>query len=97
MENRDSAIEDRLDIAAQYLSAKSHCFFFRPATADDEVASQHAGKHLTVHTKLRQREFQLVHIAVVANLLCAGNGFETAAAIQFDVSGNVGIPPVTVR
>src|SRR5262249_48670440 len=48
-----------------------------------------------IHIKLGQPKLQLVHVAVIANLLGFRDGLQTGAEILVDIGRNVRVPPVS--
>ena len=86
----------RLDVAAQHESAQVERRRLRPAAGDDEIGRQHLGQDAAVHAEFRQGELELVHVAVIADLLGLRHGLQPAAAIELDVSRSVRIPPMAV-
>src|SRR5437588_2073800 len=53
-----------LDISSQNLSSQGYRSLFGPATVDDEALGKRLGQDSLIHRELRQREFELVHVAV---------------------------------
>ena len=88
--------EDPLDVAAQHLPAEVDGPLFAPAAVDDEPLGQHLGQNPLVHRELRQGELQLVHVAVVADLLGPRHRLQPGGQVVLDVRRRVRVPPVAV-
>ena len=80
----------------QDLKAQIDRAFFSPVAIHHETLRENFGEDPFVHSEFRQSKFKLVHVTVVANLFCAGNGFESRREVSFDEGRRVGVPPVTV-
>ena len=63
---------------------KSTACVFAPAAVDDEPLGQHLGQNPLVHRELRQGELQLVHVAVVADLLGPRHRFQPGGQVVLD-------------
>ena len=89
--------ENRFDVAAEVLFAEGDGLLFGPAAIDNEPLGEDVGEDALVHVELGQGEFQLVHVAVVADLLVARYGFQAGGGVLLNVGRDIGIPPVAVR
>ena len=84
------------DVAAEHAAAEVDGLLFAPAAFDDEPLGQNLGQDSLVHGELRQAEFELVGVAVVADLFGLRHGFQPGGRVVLDVRGRVRVPPVAV-
>lgn len=89
--------KDGLYVASKDLPPQFDRSLFRPVASDHKIFEEHFGENPAIHLELRPAKLQFVHVTVVANVLIARNGFQTAAAIRFNERRNVRIPPVSIR
>src|SRR5687768_15577526 len=90
-------VEDSLQVAAEHAAAEIERLRFAPAAVDDEAFGEYFGENALVHPELGQHEFELVRIAVVADLLGLRNGLESCGRIMLDIRGRVRVPPMAIR
>ena len=88
--------ENLFAVSLQDLKAQIDRAFFSPVAIQYETLRENFGEDPFVHSEFGQSKFKLVHVAVVANLFCAGNGFESRREVSFDEGRRVGVPPVAV-
>src|SRR5262249_5723283 len=89
--------KDSLDVATKHVVPECNRAIFAPSAVDTEFLSQNLGKNPLVHAEFWQREFQLIHVAVIADLFGPGHGFEASCGVVLDEGRRVGIPPMAVR
>src|SRR5262249_61018007 len=74
--------------------AKYKGFVSLTAGIVEEAISQNRTQDPPVHVELWQYEFQLVSVAVVANLFDLGHALQASGAVLFDERRNIGVPPM---
>ena len=92
-----SASEDSFNISTQDKFAKIDRPGFAPTLIDDKVSGKNMGQNPAVHSKLRQREFEFVHVTIVTDIFRLGHCLKTSTAVEFDVGRDIRIPPVSVH
>src|SRR5439155_20275982 len=89
-------IEDSPGVVAEEKAGQFHRLGFRRQARADEVVGEDLGEDTAIHIELGQHEFELVSIAVIADLLDLRNRLKPSPKVLLDVGRDVGIPPMAV-
>src|SRR5436309_14995047 len=95
-ESSSGQIENSPGVVAKQEAGQFHRLGLAQQARADEVVRQDLAQNAAVHVELGQDEFQLVSVAVIADLLYFGNCLKSSAEVLLDVGRNVGIPPMAV-
>jgi hypothetical protein len=91
-----SRIEDPLGVGDQEVAGQGNGAIFAPAAVLDIAFGQNLGEDPLVHGELGQGEFELVHVAVVTDLLGSRDGFHPGRAIVLNERRRIRVPPMAV-